>query len=83
MIQGTRPHTLAAGLNDSPVGLAAWILEIFYTMSDCDGNVESCFTKDEVLTNVSLYWHTKTVPSSFTPSIISCMLTRAPGLARR
>ena len=67
MIQGTRPHTLAAGLSDSPVGLAAWILEKFYSMSDCDGHVENRFTKDQLLTNISLYWHTQTVPSSFTP----------------
>jgi microsomal epoxide hydrolase len=65
MIQGTRPHTLAAGLNDSPVGLAAWILDSFYSMSDCDGNLETCFTKDQLLTNISLYWYTQTVPSSF------------------
>jgi pimeloyl-ACP methyl ester carboxylesterase len=67
MIQGTRPHTLAAGLNDSPVGLAAWILDSFYSMGDCDGNIETCFTKDQLLTNISLYWHTQTVPSSFMP----------------
>jgi pimeloyl-ACP methyl ester carboxylesterase len=66
MLQGTRPNTLGAGLNDSPVGLAAWILEKFYTWSDCDGNIESRFTKDQLLTNISLYWHTQTVPSSFT-----------------
>src|SRR5688572_6379048 len=66
MIQGTRPHTLGAGLSDSPVGLAAWILEKFYSMSDCDGHVENRFTKDQLLTNISLYWHTHTVPSSFT-----------------
>jgi pimeloyl-ACP methyl ester carboxylesterase len=65
MIQGTRPHTLGAGLSDSPVGLAAWILEKFYSMSDCDGHVENRFTKDQLLTNISLYWHTHTVPSSF------------------
>lgn len=67
MIQGTRPHTLAAGLNDSPVGLAAWILDLFYSMSDCDGHIETRFTKDQLLTNISLYWHTQTVPSSFAP----------------
>jgi pimeloyl-ACP methyl ester carboxylesterase len=67
ILQGTRPHTLAAGLSDSPVGLAAWIVEKFYTLSDCDGNVESRFTKDQLLTNISLYWHTDTVASSFTP----------------
>jgi pimeloyl-ACP methyl ester carboxylesterase len=67
MIQGTRPHTLAAGLNDSPVGLAAWILDLFYSMSDCDGHIETRFTKDQLLTNIPLYWHTLTVPSSFAP----------------
>ena len=67
MIQGTRPNTLGAGLNDSPVGLAAWILEKFYSWSDCDDDVETRFTKDQLLTNISLYWHTQTVPSSFTP----------------
>jgi pimeloyl-ACP methyl ester carboxylesterase len=67
MIQGTRPHTLGAGLSDSPAGLAAWILEKFQGWSDCNGNVETCFTKDQLLTNISLFWHTQTVPSSFTP----------------
>jgi pimeloyl-ACP methyl ester carboxylesterase len=67
MIQGTRPHTLGVGLSDSPVGLAAWILEKFYAWSDCDGNVETRFTKDQLLTNISLYWHMQTVPSSFAP----------------
>ena len=65
MIQGTRPHTLAAGLIDSPVGLAAWILEKFYSWSDIHSNIENRFTKDQLLTNISLYWHTRTVPSSF------------------
>jgi pimeloyl-ACP methyl ester carboxylesterase len=65
MIQATRPHTLGAGLIDSPVGLAAWLLEKFYTWSDCNGDIESRFTKDQLLTNISLYWHTQTVPSSF------------------
>jgi pimeloyl-ACP methyl ester carboxylesterase len=65
MIQGTRPQTLAAGLSDSPVGLAAWMLDKFYSFSDCHGNVESRFTKDQLLTNISLYWHTQTTASSF------------------
>jgi pimeloyl-ACP methyl ester carboxylesterase len=67
MVQGTRPQTLAAGLNDSPAGLAAWIVEKFQSMSDCEGDVERCFTKDELLTNISLYWFTQSVPSSFMP----------------
>ncbi|AHH98369.1 epoxide hydrolase [Kutzneria viridogrisea] len=63
-IQGTKPATLAAGLADSPAGLAAWIVEKFRTWSDCDGDVESVHSKDELLTNISLYWLTNTIASS-------------------
>jgi pimeloyl-ACP methyl ester carboxylesterase len=63
-IQGTKPETLAYGLNDSPVGLLAWIIEKFHTWSDNDGNVEHTFTKDELLTNVMIYWVTQTIGSS-------------------
>ena len=57
-IQGTKPQTLGFALNDSPAGLAAWIVEKFRAWCDCDGNVESRFTKDELLTNITLYWAT-------------------------
>jgi pimeloyl-ACP methyl ester carboxylesterase len=63
-IQGTKPQTLAYGLNDSPAGLAAWIVEKFRTWSDCHGDVESRFTKDQLLTNVTVYWVTQTINSS-------------------
>ncbi|MCY4659831.1 MAG: alpha/beta fold hydrolase [Acidobacteria bacterium] len=63
-IQGTKPQTLGYGLNDSPAGLAAWIVEKFRTWCDCDGDVESRFTKDELLTNVTIYWVTQTITSS-------------------
>jgi pimeloyl-ACP methyl ester carboxylesterase len=63
-IQGTKPQTLGYGLNDSPAGLAAWIVEKFRTWSDCDGDVEKRFTKDELLTNVMLYWITGSITSS-------------------
>jgi pimeloyl-ACP methyl ester carboxylesterase len=66
-IQQTRPQTLAYGLNDSPAGLAAWIVEKFRAWSDCDGEVERRFSKDELLTNISLYWLTQTINSSFGP----------------
>jgi pimeloyl-ACP methyl ester carboxylesterase len=56
MLQGTKPQTLAYGLNDSPVGYAAWIIEKFRTWSDCNGEVESRFTKDELLNNIMQYW---------------------------
>ena len=63
-IQGTKPQTLGYGLNDSPAGLAAWIIEKFHAWCDCQGNVESIFTKDELLTNIMLYWVTETATSA-------------------
>jgi len=62
--QGTRPLTLAYGLNDSPIGLCAWIIEKFYGWSDCKGNLESVFSKVELLANITLYWITETIHSS-------------------
>jgi microsomal epoxide hydrolase len=66
-IQGTRPQTLAVALADSPAGLAAWIIEKFRAWSDCGGDLESVFTKDELLANISLYWFTGAIGSSFWP----------------
>ena len=66
-IQGTKPQTLAFGLTDSPAGLAAWIVEKFRSWSDCGGDVERRFTKDELLTNITLYWVTGAINSSFWP----------------
>ena len=51
-------------LDDSPVGLAAWIVEKFRAWSDCDGDVERSFTKDQLLDNVMLYWLTATAHSA-------------------
>ncbi|HEY7135776.1 MAG TPA: alpha/beta fold hydrolase [Acidimicrobiia bacterium] len=59
-IQGTKPQTIGYLLDDSPAGLAAWIVEKFRTWSDCDGDVERRFTKDRMLTNIMLYWVTAT-----------------------
>ena len=64
-IQRTRPVTLAYGLTDSPVGLAAWILDKWREWSDCGGELSTRFSRDELLTNVSLYWLTGTIGSSF------------------
>jgi pimeloyl-ACP methyl ester carboxylesterase len=64
-LQGTRPQTPAYGLNDSPAGLAAWMLEKFREWSDCGGDLYRSFTRDELLTNVTLYWMTQTISSSF------------------
>ena len=63
-IQQTKPQTLAYGLSDSPVGLAGWILEKFQSWTDCDGDVFSVLTKDELLTNIMIYWVTNTINSS-------------------
>ncbi len=63
-IQRTRPQTLAYGLNDSPAGQAAWILEKWRTWSDSDGDPEKRFTKDELLTTIMIYWVTETANSS-------------------
>ena len=63
-IQGTKPQSLGYGLEDSPAGLAAWIVEKFRAWSDCDGDVERSFTKDQLLANVMLYWVTGTITSS-------------------
>jgi microsomal epoxide hydrolase len=62
--QRTRPQTLAYGLNDSPLGLAAWIVEKWRAWSDSGGNILSRFTMDELLTMVSIYWVTQTIGSS-------------------
>jgi len=66
-IQGTRPQTLSFGLTDSPAGLAAWIVEKFRAWSDCGGDLESVFTRDQLLSNISLYWFTGAIGSSFFP----------------
>jgi pimeloyl-ACP methyl ester carboxylesterase len=63
-VQRTTPQTLAYGVNDSPIALAAWIIEKFRDWADCDGDVEKRFSKDELLTNVTLYWMTETIHSS-------------------
>jgi microsomal epoxide hydrolase len=70
-IQGTKPQTLAFGLTDSPAGLAAWIVEKFRSWSDCgsDGNgvPENAIPRDDMLANISLYWFTGAIGSSFWP----------------
>jgi microsomal epoxide hydrolase len=67
LIQGTKPQTLADGLNDSPMGLAAWLTEKFQRWSDCDGDIENAFSKDEMLTNAMVYWVTGSIGGAFLP----------------
>jgi microsomal epoxide hydrolase len=63
-IQSTKPQTLAYSLSDSPVGLAAWIIDKFHAWSDCNGDLRNIFTEDELLTNIMIYWVTNTAGSS-------------------
>lgn len=63
-IQGTRPLTLGYALNDSPAGLAAWIIDKFWAWSDHGGTLDNSFSKDELITNVMIYWVTGAMPSS-------------------
>ena len=62
--QGTKPQTLGVALNDSPAGLLAWIVEKFRTWSDCGDHPEKSYTRDQLITNVMLYWVTQTITSS-------------------
>ncbi|KQV83169.1 epoxide hydrolase family protein [Rhizobium sp. Root1220] len=64
-MHGTKPQTLAYGLSDSPVGLAAWIVEKFRSWSDCDGDILKVFSMDTLLTEISLYWFSGSLESSF------------------
>jgi pimeloyl-ACP methyl ester carboxylesterase len=64
MIQSTKPQTLGYALNDSPVGLASWMIEKFYAWSDHAGNIEDCLTKDELITNIMIYWVSQSINSS-------------------
>jgi epoxide hydrolase len=63
-IQSTKPQTLGQALSDSPIGLASWIIEKWYGWSDHDGDLEKVFTKDELLTNIMIYWVTNSGASS-------------------
>jgi pimeloyl-ACP methyl ester carboxylesterase len=64
LIQSTRPQTLGYGLADSPAGQCAWVVEKFMGWSDCDGNPENVFSRDDLLDNVMMYWMTNTAASS-------------------
>jgi pimeloyl-ACP methyl ester carboxylesterase len=66
-MQSTRPQTVAFGLSDSPAGLAAWVVDLFRAFSDCDGDLESRFSRQQILTNLTIYWLTATIASSMRP----------------
>ena len=63
-IQSTKPQTLGHALSDSPVGLASWIIDKWYAWSDHDGDLEKDYTKDDLLTNIMIYWVTNSGASS-------------------
>jgi pimeloyl-ACP methyl ester carboxylesterase len=65
--QASKPHTLAVALGDSPAGLLAWIVEKLRAWSDCGGDVESVFPREDLLTWVTAYWVTGTIGTSFSP----------------
>jgi pimeloyl-ACP methyl ester carboxylesterase len=62
--QSTRPQTVGYGLVDSPAGQAAWVLEKFWSWTDCDGHPENVLTRDELLDNVMMYWLPRAAASS-------------------
>jgi len=63
-LQGRHPQTLGIALDDSPAGLLAWVAQRFRDWSDCDGVLENSFSRDQLLTNVMLYWATRSFTSS-------------------
>ena len=63
-IQSTKPQTLGYALNDSPAGLAAWILEKWRSWADSGGNLDECVSREFLLTTVTIYWVTQTITSS-------------------
>ncbi len=64
VIQGTRPLTLGYALNDSPIGLAAWIIDKFWAWSDHGGDLDRSFSRDDLLTNAMIDWVTDSMPSA-------------------
>jgi len=63
-LQSTRPYSVAQALSDSPAGLLSYIVEKFYVWSDCSGNIYNAFTKDQILTNIMIYYVTNSISSS-------------------
>lgn len=79
-LHGTKPMSLAIAQSDSPAGMAAWIVEKFRTWSDCDGDIESVYTKDQLLTNIMFYWATNSNDSA---SRMYYESRRDPGMGSR
>ena len=62
MVQSTRPRSLAVELNDSPIGLASWLVDRFHAWTD--GDLDERVSKDVVLTNIMLHWISQTIGAS-------------------
>lgn len=63
-LQSTKPDTVTLGQSDSPLALASWILDKFYTWGDCNGDIESAFSRDTLITNLMYYWLPNTAASA-------------------
>lgn len=63
-LQSTRPQTLGYALQDSPLGLCAWLTEKYRDWTDCEGEIRNCISWDQLLTIISLYWFTDSICSS-------------------
>jgi pimeloyl-ACP methyl ester carboxylesterase len=79
-VHATLPRALAAGLNDSPLGLASWIIDRFHSWADSPRHFEEGFGRDELLNNISIYWFTQTIQSSIYGYLAE---TRQPSLGAR
>jgi microsomal epoxide hydrolase len=64
LVHSTKPMSLGIAQSDSPAGIAAWIVEKFRTWSDCGGDIESVYTKDQLLTNIMFYWAPNSIASA-------------------
>ena len=64
MLHSSKPQTVAVALNDSPAGLASWIIEKFWRWTDNRGKIEDAIGRDALLTNLTIYWVTQTINSS-------------------
>lgn len=77
-VHASQPRALAAALNDSPAGLASWIVDRFHSWCDAPRHLEHSFSKDEMLTNITIYWVTQTIQSSIYGYLAE---TRQPSLS--
>lgn len=80
MLQATKPQTIGYSLNDSPVGLASWIVEKLHGWSGKPDDLDSHFTKEEVITNIMIYWITQTINTSMRTYLEEARATWSGGL---